>query len=174
MTEVRWQRLRALVRRHGTTRSALLVGVACAVLSALFTLAIALPLVTPSRLPMAIGLAVLMPLLLAPPSSWVLLRLVEELDRSEQRQRALVDELTESLRQVEQLSGLLPVCAGCKAVRDDDGYWHAVETYLRSHAGTEVSHSLCPSCVQQHYPEHAERVLSRTAELRAARRERGA
>lgn len=172
MPEVRWQRLRGLVRRYGTLRSALIIGVSCALLSMLLTLAISLPLVAPERLPMALGLSFLMPLLLAPPTSWVLLHMVADLERSEQRQRDLVDELRASMDQLKELSGLLPVCAGCKAVRDDDGYWHAVESYLRSHAGTEVSHSLCPGCVREHYPEHAERVLSRTAERRAAARER--
>lgn len=57
-----------------------------------------------------------------------------------------VRELTEALSQVKQLHGLLPICAYCKKIRDDQNYWHKVETYITSHADVRFSHSICPDC----------------------------
>lgn len=62
-------------------------------------------------------------------------------------------ELQEALAQVKTLSGLLPICASCKNVRDDQGYWHQIEGYLRSHADVGFSHGICPDCMEKLYPE---------------------
>lgn len=56
-------------------------------------------------------------------------------------------------QQVRALRGLLPICASCKKIRDDSGYWHQVESYLRSHAAVEFSHGICPDCMERLYPE---------------------
>lgn len=56
-------------------------------------------------------------------------------------------------RELEELRRLIPVCAGCKRVRDDKGYWLAVDTYLRDAAGKGVTHGLCGECVERLYPE---------------------
>jgi PAS domain S-box-containing protein len=58
----------------------------------------------------------------------------------------------EDLRRAESL---IPVCFGCKKIRDDQGYWMAVEAYLRDHAGRKVTHGLCRPCVERLYPEAA-------------------
>lgn len=60
-------------------------------------------------------------------------------------------DLKASLAQVRQLSGLLPMCAGCKKIRDDSGYWQQVETYLASRSEVQVSHGLCPDCLDKAY-----------------------
>lgn len=60
-------------------------------------------------------------------------------------------ELQDTLSQVQQLSGLLPICASCKKIRDDGGYWHQVEEYIRSHSEVSFSHSLCPVCQKKLY-----------------------
>ncbi|MGC9974354.1 MAG: hypothetical protein ABSC36_03035 [Gaiellaceae bacterium] len=62
--------------------------------------------------------------------------------------------------QHEVLSGLLPICAHCKRIRDDKGYWSQVESYVAEHSEAEFSHSLCPSCLREFYPEHAETIIS--------------
>jgi tetratricopeptide (TPR) repeat protein len=62
-------------------------------------------------------------------------------------------ELEEALAQVKQLSGLLPICANCKKVRDDEGYWHDVAVYLQEHSEADLSHGICPECMQELYPE---------------------
>lgn len=63
-------------------------------------------------------------------------------------QRALAD--------IRQLEGLLPLCAWCKKVRDDAGYWKGIEVYLRDHGVADVSHGMCPDCVARHFPGAAD------------------
>ncbi|MHB8060581.1 MAG: hypothetical protein ACYDHO_07100 [Gaiellaceae bacterium] len=58
------------------------------------------------------------------------------------------------------LSGLLPICSHCKRIRDDKGYWSQVESYVSKYSEAEFSHSLCPSCLLEHYPNDAEAILS--------------
>ena len=62
-------------------------------------------------------------------------------------------ELQEALKKVKALSGLLPICADCKKIRDDSGYWHQVEVYFREHSEADFSHGICPECMEKHYPE---------------------
>ena len=65
-------------------------------------------------------------------------------------------ELTEALRRVKTLSGLLPICSSCKSVRDDHGYWQQIEGYVEQHSDAEFSHSICPSCARALYPSLSE------------------
>lgn len=74
----------------------------------------------------------------------------------EEHLRRSVAELEKALADVKTLSGLLPICANCKKIRDDKGYWSSVEQYLGAHTGAEFSHGLCPDCMQKLYPELAE------------------
>jgi PAS domain S-box-containing protein len=61
--------------------------------------------------------------------------------------------------QVQTLSGLLPICASCKKIRDDRGYWNRIETYISEHSQAEFSHGLCPDCLERLYPELAEKPV---------------
>jgi hypothetical protein len=67
-------------------------------------------------------------------------------------------ELEAALADIRQLSGLLPLCASCKKVRDDDGYWRQIESYVQQHSEAQFSHSLCPDCVRKLYPDLADEV----------------
>lgn len=69
-----------------------------------------------------------------------------------ERQR-LTTELKTALNQVKQLKGLLPICSHCKRIRDDQGYWNQIESYIRDHSEAEFSHSICQECARKHYPE---------------------
>jgi len=62
--------------------------------------------------------------------------------------------LEDALERVKILSGLLPICAECKNIRDDKGYWNQIESYIRNHSEAEFSHSICPSCLKKLYPEY--------------------
>ncbi len=62
-------------------------------------------------------------------------------------------ELEVTLQEVKQLSGLLPICAKCKKIRDDDGYWRQVESYIGEHSKVEFSHGICPHCAEELYPD---------------------
>jgi len=84
-----------------------------------------------------------------------------ELDRIK-----LIEKLQQALSEVETLRGLLPICACCKKIRDDKGYWNHIEAYLRKHAHAEFTHTLCPDCVKQYYPDLWEKM--RTEKEQAA------
>ena len=73
--------------------------------------------------------------------------------RQERERLALIEELTDALARVKTLSGLLPICASCKKIRNDHGYWEQVETYLKNRADIEFTHGICPDCSKRLYPE---------------------
>jgi ABC-type uncharacterized transport system substrate-binding protein len=62
--------------------------------------------------------------------------------------------LEEALSEVSVLSGLLPICSGCKKIRDDKGYWNQIDSYFHKHSNLDFSHGLCPDCAQELYPEY--------------------
>jgi PleD family two-component response regulator len=64
-----------------------------------------------------------------------------------------IRELRYALDTVKTLSGLIPICAGCKKIRDDQGYWKQVESYICEHTDARFSHGICPDCLQTHYTE---------------------
>lgn len=66
---------------------------------------------------------------------------------AEQRNR----ELTKALEEVKQLQNLLPICAKCKKIRDEKGYWNQIESYIESHTDTKFSHGLCGECIEELY-----------------------
>lgn len=73
--------------------------------------------------------------------------------KAELEKDQVIDELQQALKQVKQLGGLLPICASCKKIRNDQGYWQQVEEYIRTHSGVEFTHGLCPDCRKKLYPE---------------------
>lgn len=64
----------------------------------------------------------------------------------------LIQDLRDSFEKIKTLKGLLPICASCKKIRDDKGYWNQIETYIATHSEAEFSHGLCPACVKKLYP----------------------
>lgn len=75
----------------------------------------------------------------------------------EERER-LITELQKALSKVKTLSGLLPICASCKKIRDDKGYWTQIEAYIRDHSEVDFSHSICPECAKKMYPGYYEKI----------------
>lgn len=65
----------------------------------------------------------------------------------------LIIQLQGALNKVKTLSGFLPICASCKKIRDDKGYWKQIEEYIRDHSEAEFSHSICPGCLKKLYPD---------------------
>lgn len=76
----------------------------------------------------------------------------------EERER-LIAELQDALATIKTLVGLIPMCASCKKIRDDEGYWQSVERYIEEHSYAEFSHGICPDCLRKLYPEYAEQIL---------------
>ncbi len=75
----------------------------------------------------------------------------------EAEREELITTLQTTLGQVKTLSGLLPICAGCKKIRDDQGYWQDVAVYVRDHTDAEFTHGMCPDCMEKYYPGYAQR-----------------
>jgi AmiR/NasT family two-component response regulator len=80
-------------------------------------------------------------------------RLNAELQATNEEREKLILELQDALAKVKTLSGLFPICASCKKIRDDEGYWHQVEVYIRDHSEAKFTHGLCPECTRELYPE---------------------
>jgi len=70
--------------------------------------------------------------------------------QAEFERQQLIESLITSSKQIQALTGLLPICATCKRIRDDQGYWEQVETYLSKHAEVTFSHSICPACYSEY------------------------
>jgi PAS domain S-box-containing protein len=70
----------------------------------------------------------------------------------EERDLLIIDHL-EALSRIKTLSGLLPICAACKRIRDDKGYWSQIETYISKHSDALFSHGICPDCAKNMYPK---------------------
>ena len=83
---------------------------------------------------------------------------ISERVKTEKEKTNLIKKLQETLSEVKKLSGLLPICASCKKIRDDKGYWNQIETYINKHTEAEFSHSICPTCAERLYPEVYERI----------------
>lgn len=63
------------------------------------------------------------------------------------------DKLTQALKEIKVLSGFLPICATCKKIRDDKGYWSQIEEYIEQRTDTQFSHSICPDCSKKMFSE---------------------
>ena len=80
-------------------------------------------------------------------------QLALERKRVEKEREKLIRELQDALAQIKKLSGLLPICASCKKIRDDQGYWTQIEAYIRDHSEATFSHDICPECMKKLYPD---------------------
>ena len=67
-----------------------------------------------------------------------------------------IEELEQAMAHIHTLQGLLPICAHCKSIRDDDGYWHRLEEYFSEHSQVDFTHGICPTCMKELYPEYVD------------------
>nr|WP_319395322.1 response regulator [uncultured Desulfobacter sp.] len=84
-------------------------------------------------------------------------RLKEEISRRKKIEREkdrLIEELKQAAAKIKRLTGLLPVCSHCKKIRDNDGKWNQLESYIYKHTEADVSNSLCPECAKKYYPDY--------------------
>jgi hypothetical protein len=84
-----------------------------------------------------------------------------ERKQAERENERLISDLQKALSEVRKLSGFLPICASCKKIRDDQGYWNQIEEYISDHSEAQFSHGICPDCMRKLYPELADDVLGR-------------
>ena len=80
---------------------------------------------------------------------WVAAILVLLYKHAEEERNTLVRQLQDALANIKTMRGLLPICAWCKKIRDDHGYWNQLEAYIGAHSDAEFSHGLCPECAQK-------------------------
>ena len=72
---------------------------------------------------------------------------------AEEEREKLIVKLQDALENIKTLRGLLPMCAWCKKIRDDKGYWQKVEDYVREHSDATFTHGICPECLKKVSPE---------------------
>jgi DNA-binding response OmpR family regulator len=76
---------------------------------------------------------------------------LETLQKSNQQLQTTVEELTAARENIRTLTGLIPICANCKKIRNDAGYWQSVEKYMQDHIDATFTHSICPACLEKLY-----------------------
>ena len=86
----------------------------------------------------------------------------QEFGRISPEEEKLVAELQIALSEVKVLGGLLPICSSCKKIRDDEGYWNQIESYIQQHSDAEFSHGICPDCASELYPRYGKKRLGRS------------
>lgn len=79
---------------------------------------------------------------------------ISQQKEAEGERERLIAELQQALSTVQMLSGILPICAGCKKIRDGGGEWRPLESYIETHSEAEFSHGICPDCVRRLYPNY--------------------
>jgi CheY-like chemotaxis protein len=72
---------------------------------------------------------------------------------AENERKQLTLRLQKALDEIKTLSGLIPICASCKKMRDDTGYWQAVEQYIGQRSNAQFTHGICPDCIKKLYPD---------------------
>ena len=78
---------------------------------------------------------------------------IERRKKLEKEREKLIEELQQALSEIKTLRGFLPICANCKKIRDDEGYWQQIEEYIQARSDARFSHSICPECTKKLYPE---------------------
>jgi hypothetical protein len=87
---------------------------------------------------------------------WITAILGLQRNKAERLRNMVLLEREKALQEVRILRGFLPICASCKKIRDDNGYWTQMEGYIRDHSEAEFSHSICPDCAKRLYPDFYE------------------
>lgn len=78
---------------------------------------------------------------------------ITERKKAESEKNAIIIKLEKALAEIKTLRGFIPICANCKNIRNDDGYWQQVEQYVQDRSDAQFSHSLCPKCAKELYPD---------------------
>ncbi len=84
--------------------------------------------------------------------------LLSKLRTTMQQRAGLITKLQNALNAVKELSGILPICANCKKIRDEEGYWHDVDVYISRHTNAEFTHGICRECANKLYPSLFDKI----------------
>ena len=86
---------------------------------------------------------------------------ISERKKIEEEREKLINELQSALSEIKVLRGILPICSFCKNIRNDEGYYEQIEAYIHKHSGVDFSHTVCPTCMKEHYPEEYKMILKK-------------
>jgi PAS domain S-box-containing protein len=78
---------------------------------------------------------------------------ITEFKQAEASRESAVKKLEKALSEIKTLRGILPLCSFCKKIRNDKGYWEQVDVYIHKYSEADISHSICPECLEKHYPD---------------------
>ena len=81
------------------------------------------------------------------------MRDITEIKKAESEKNTVIDKLEKALAEIKTLRGFIPSCSNCKNIRDDEGYWQQIEKYIQERSSAQFSHSICPKCVKELYPD---------------------
>ena len=76
-----------------------------------------------------------------------------KMKQADKEKSEVIAELKKALEEIKTLSGFLAICASCKKIRDDKGYWNQIEAYISEHSAVKFSHAICPECSEKLYPD---------------------
>lgn len=96
-------------------------------------------------------------------------QLIRSIQYAIERQK-LITELAKRLKEIKTLQGLLPMCAWCRDIRDDKGYWKNLEAYIQEHTDAAFSHGICPKCAKKAYPELYAQIIPENPDLQEQER----
>jgi hypothetical protein len=144
--------LRRLLNRFNLIQSTLLTTAMSVGISLAITMT-AMIILDLQHMAFAATLAVICPMVIATPAAYHFLKLLVEIETKQNALEEANRRLEKALGDVRELSGLLPICSSCRKIRDDQGYWSQIETYIRKHTKADFSHGLCPGCTQTLYPD---------------------
>lgn len=85
---------------------------------------------------------------------------ITEQKEAEQEREKLIEKLQQSLNEIKLLRNILPICSICKNIRNDEGYYEQIEDYLYKHSGVDFSHTICPKCLKEQYPEEYAQIVA--------------
>jgi hypothetical protein len=121
------------------------------VLSQLFVFAVLHAAEADALVPWGAFFAFICPLLLTPYFTWKDVAVMRQLESYQRKLEQANESLNVALSEVKELQGLLPICASCKKIRNDEGTWDQLEAYLARHSKAEFTHSFCPECRESLY-----------------------
>lgn len=86
--------------------------------------------------------------------------MVEKRKLAGEEREQLIADLQKALAEIKTLQGIIPICANCKKIRDEEGAWHQLESYISEHTASVFTHGICKDCVRKLYPEYADHLSS--------------
>ncbi len=146
--------LKRFILKIGIINASLLTTVVSTIVSVLITASIMIWLTIPNPIfTNVVIIAIICPVVITLPLSYFWFKLFERSNNDRLELQILNQKLEQTLKEVKELSGLLPICSSCKKIRDDKGYWNQLESYIKKYSKADFSHSICPECAEKLYPE---------------------